>query len=76
MGGVCSHRGMHIYREIYVQICVVFIDSTAFGLKQIKKRGGRHRATMEGKAGGRGARGEKAKGNQKRKKKNHPTQIK
>lgn len=43
-----------------------FIDSKAFGLKQIKKRGRRHRATMEGKAGSWGARGEKGKRNQKK----------
>lgn len=34
-----AHTEACTYIEIYVPIRVVFIDSTAFGLKQIQKRG-------------------------------------
>lgn len=73
-----AHTEACTYIEIYVPIRVVFIDSTAFGSKQIQKRGknGTERQWRARQGRGPGGREGIKETDKKRKKKNHPKKIK
>lgn len=67
-----AHTEACTYIEIYVPIRVVFIDSTAFGLKQIQKRGKNGTERQWRARQGRGPEG-RDKRNQQKKKEEKPS---